>query len=61
MNTYEFFQTGGYDETLAAARSRWEAENAGRRVISVDFMYAYPGNREGRWVGLRVVHEAAAP
>jgi len=56
--TYEFFQTGGYDETLSEATLKWESENPGQRVVSVDYVYANPGRPGGgRWVGLQINHE----
>jgi hypothetical protein len=52
----EFFQNDGADETLKAASRDWEARNPGRRVVEASFVAAYPGDRHGRWVTIRIKH-----
>ena len=54
--TFEFFQTGGADETLEAAKKKF-SQTYGALVTDIKFEYAYPGNSEGRWVGLRVTFQ----
>jgi len=54
--TFQFFQTGGYDDTIAAATSKFESERPGTLVTHVEFVAAYPGDRDGRWVDLEVTY-----
>ncbi len=56
---FDFFQNGGADETLKAASLDWEGRNPGRRVVEASFVAAYPGDRDGRWVTIRVQHAMA--
>lgn len=54
--TIEVFQVGGADETLAEAKAKFIAQNPETFILHHDFEYAFPGNREGRWVGVKFVY-----
>lgn len=51
--TFGFFQTGGYDDTIAAAKAKFERDY-GVVVTDIEFDAAYPGDRNGRWVDFKV-------
>lgn len=53
----QFLQNDGYDATLAAVKVKYELEHPSANVVSMKFLSAYPGGRDGRWVTIEVTYE----
>lgn len=56
-DTIEFLQNDGAAETLKAASAEFEVRHPGRKAISAEFEWLSPGDRDGRWVGIKVTYE----
>lgn len=54
--TIQFFQAGGADETLEAAKAKFALENPETFIAHLRFVAAYPGDRDGRWVDIEVTY-----
>lgn len=56
--TFEFFQRGGAEETLAQAKDIF-SQTYGVHVTDIKFDYACPGGIDGRWVGFKVTFQSS--
>jgi hypothetical protein len=50
----EVFQDDSPDATQALAEAKASISYPGHKVLGSRFLYAHPGNSDGRWVGIDV-------
>ena len=50
----EVFQDDSPDAAQAIAEAKASSSHPGHKVLGSRFLYAHPGNRDGRWVGIDV-------